>query len=62
MGEKTTQLPEEYWCRILNLLTEELDVWEPKSADHKQIRAMIFQIESQTGIKKKPRPEADRDG
>jgi len=60
MGEKGVQLPEVYWRRILNLLTEELEVWEPKNADHKRIRAMIFQIESQTGIKKKPRPEVEK--
>jgi hypothetical protein len=60
MGEKKVQLPEIYWCRILNLLTEELDVWERTSQEYKQLQAIIFQIKKQSGIK--PRPEVEKVG
>ena len=41
------------WRRILNLLTEELEVWEPTSGDCADILATILMIETQTGIRKK---------
>ncbi len=47
------RLPEEDVRRILNLLTEELDVWDAGSSDHEDIVLLIAWIESETGIKKR---------
>jgi len=54
--DESVHLPRVCWIRILNLLTEELDVWEKESPDYNQIDAMISAIEAETGIRKKANP------
>jgi len=53
MYEKSVQLPEGEWRRILNLLDEELGVWEAESEESIRILRTMRVIESQTGIRKK---------
>jgi hypothetical protein len=53
MYEKSVQLPEGEWRRILNLLDEELGVWEAESEESIRILRTMRAIESQTGIRKK---------
>ena len=58
--EKFCSLPTAYWRRILNLLNEELEVWDEKSIEHDMLTDSIFLIEKQTDIRKKPRPEVEK--
>ena len=60
MGEIEVRLIDPYWRRILNLLNEELDVWDKESIDYSQVYDIIVRIEMQTGIRKKPRPEVEK--
>jgi len=58
MGEKSfaVMLDKSEWRRILNLLTEELDVWEPSSTEYRKLIFTIWKITDSTGIQKKIRP------
>jgi len=62
MGEKShnISLHESTLKMILNLLTEELDVWEVNSPERSEILSTIAIIEWQTGIQKKSRPEVEK--
>lgn len=45
-------LPASVWRSILNLLTEELDVWPADSDEYRNFQATISLIERRTGIRK----------
>jgi len=49
----SVQFPDPVWKLILNLLNEELDVWEKDSSTYALITVTIRTIEYQTGIRKK---------
>jgi hypothetical protein len=58
----TVRLEDNGWRLILNLLNEELDVWENDSTTYAFVTVTIRTIEIQTGLRKKAAPDSLKDG
>lgn len=52
----TVRLEDNGWKLILNLLTEELDVWDKDSSMYGFVTVTIQTIEIRTGLRKKRAP------